>query len=209
MTWNRINPCQRCHPGRCRWDRVFLPLFLLSFLALQAQQSNDLEGRVHSGNGDVSGTHILNVSSNKGTITDGKGFFSIAVKLNDTLVFSAIQLKRKELVVNSSILESKLVNIYLEDGEIRLDEVLVTPYNLTGDLSKDLDSLDIGSIVSASTLGLPNANVKVKTQNERKLFEADNGKFISLPFDSLTLDPTMMINLNKILNRITGRTKNL
>ncbi len=228
MIWSNINTSPRCHfepfdiasaeRSRGAHDRlgrgveVFLFLVFLSFVfSTYAQQTKDLEGRVFSKDGDVAGTHVINSTTQKATITDVNGFFKIQAKLNDTLVFSAVQYKRKVLPINAAILESRLLNVYLEEGEIKLDEVFVMPYNLTGDLSKDIDSLKIGSIVTASSLGLPNANVKVKTQNERKLFEADNGKFFRIIGDSLEdlLEPTIQINLNKILNRITGRTRML
>ena len=131
--------------------------------------------------------------------------------MNDTLVFSAVQYKRKEIVIDVKIIEEEKLLVPLEASLTKLDEVVVTPYNLTGELDRDAKRLKIEPDVTASTLGLPNAYVKVKTQNERKLFEADNGKFIT--FGNYTLDstfnPMVMINLNKILNRLTGRTKML
>jgi len=170
-----------------------------------------LEGQVYSIDGDVAATHVTNISLNKGTITDVSGFFTISARLNDTLVFSAVQFKRKEIVVTLDVLEEALFRIPLDASLITLDEVVVTPYNLSGDLKRDLGNFKIDPLITASTLGLPNAYVKVKTQNERKLFEADNGKFISLgnyKLDS-TFNPMIMVNLNKILNRVTGRTQKL
>lgn len=177
---------------------------------INAQEfTTKLEGRVYSKDADVAATHVSNISSNKGTITDAAGFFVISVQLNDTLVFSAVQFKRKEIVVTLEVLNTDVLNIPLKPSLTELDEVVVTPYNLSGDLKRDINTINVGQIVTASTLGLPNANVKVKTQSERRLFEADNGKFISLgnyKLDS-TFNPMIMVNLNKILNRVTGRTK--
>lgn len=177
---------------------------------INAQEfTTKLEGRVYSNDADVAATHVSNISSNKGTITDAAGFFVISVQLNDTLVFSAVQFKRKEIVVTLEVLNTDVLNIPLKPSLTELDEVVVTPYNLSGDLKRDISTINVGQIVTASTLGLPNANVKVKTQSERRLFEADNGKFVSLgnyKLDS-TFNPMIMVNLNKILNRVTGRTK--
>ncbi len=80
----------------------------------------------------------MNITANKATITNNNGFFAITVKLNDTLVFSAVQFKKKRVVVTQDILELELVSVPLDDGITELDEVVVTPYNLTGDISKDL-----------------------------------------------------------------------
>ena len=101
-------------------------------LVAQTQMSKTLEGRVYSDDGDVAATHVLNLTTQKATITDGNGFFSIAVKLHDTLVFSAVQYKKKTVVISLSILESKEIAIGLEEAMTVLDEVTVTPYNLLG-----------------------------------------------------------------------------
>ena len=215
MIWNKTNSRPRCnfepfdiacaersrgaHDGLGRRVKVFLFLVFLSFVfSTYAQQTKDLEGRVFSKDGDVAGTHIINSITHRATITDENGFFTIEAKLNDTLVFSAVQYRRKVLPVHAAIMESRLLNVYLEEGEIKLDEVLVMPYNLSGDLFKDLDSLKIGAIVTASSLGLPNADVKPPTQSERKLYTARTWDF---RVNSIKLDP--------LINFFSGRTKML
>ncbi|MFK7812917.1 MAG: carboxypeptidase-like regulatory domain-containing protein [Maribacter sp.] len=190
---------------------VFL-LLLFYGCCLSAQDYNTkIEGRVYSKDGDVAATHVSNVTQNRGAITDVSGYFEISVKLNDTLVFSAVQYKKKEIVVTVKILKSKQLEVPLEEALTQLNEVVVTPYNLTGDLNRDAKRLKIKPIVTASTLGLPNAYVKKKTQNERRLAEADGGKFIEFGHYALdsTFNPMVMINIHKILNRVTGRTKTL
>ncbi|MFS4457485.1 carboxypeptidase-like regulatory domain-containing protein [Maribacter sp. 2304DJ31-5] len=175
----------------------FLIFFLGGSVLISAQSGpkKDLEGKVSSKSGDVAATHVLNTTTQRATITDINGFFSIPVHLNDTLVFSAVQFKKKQIVVTRSIFESKSLSVPLEDVLTQLDEVVVTPYNLSGDIFKDLETLRIKPIVTASTLGLPNAYVRVLTKPERELFEATSGGGF-LP-------------LNPILNGISGRTKML
>lgn len=196
------------------WLRKSINIVVLLCICwgVNAQEfTTKLEGRVDSKDADVAATHVSNISSKKGTITDARGFFTISVKLNDTLVFSAVQYKRKEVVITLKVLKAESFVVTLEPSLTELDEVVVTPYNLSGDLKRDMENLEVGPIITASTLGLPNAYVKVKTQNERRLFEADNGKFIQLgnyKLDS-TFNPMVMVNLNKILNRVTGRTQKL
>jgi carboxypeptidase-like protein len=170
-------------------------IMLGTSLSAQTQFLKKLEGRVYSPESDVAAVHVLNTTLGKASITDDNGFFSITVKLNDTLVFSAIQFKRKMMVVTAAVLESKMLYVPLQDALTELDEVVVTPYNLSGDMAKDLEKMEIEPVITASTLGLPNAYVKPKTQAERKLFEATTGGGI--------------IPLNPVLNAITGRTKML
>jgi len=193
---------------------VHIVILILIFFGfkLSAQESDSkIDGRVYSKDANVAATHVLNITRNRGTITDANGFFTISARFNDTLVFSAVQYQKKEVIVNLEMLNGKILEVLLEDTLIELNEVVVTPYNLTGDLSRDAKRLKIKPIVTASTLGLPNAYVKVKTQNERKLAEADSGKFIDFgnyKLDS-TFGPMVVINLHKILNRVSGRTKKL
>lgn len=178
-------------------NSTVLICFLLCFISVEAQSlfSKRLEGKVYSTDGDVAAIHVLNITTKKATITNVNGFFSIAAKLNDTLVFSAIQFKRKEIVVSTKILESKLLLVPLEDALTELDEVILRLYNLSGDVGLDLNTLDTESVVTASTLGLPNAYVKPPSQAERKFYEATTGGGI--------------VPLNPILNAISGRTKML
>ena len=163
-------------------------------MGAQTLFSTRLEGRVYSKGGDVSATHVLNTTTQRATITDSNGFFSIPAKLNDTIVFSAVQFKRKQIVVTASILASASVSIPLEDVLTELDEVVVMPYNLTGDMARDMAILETDPVITASTLDLPNAYVKVPTKAERELYAATANPFMS--FDPL-------------INAITGRTKML
>ncbi|AIZ41659.1 hypothetical protein M666_08755 [Cellulophaga baltica 18] len=172
-------------------------------MGMQAQDHQvTLEGNVQVVNSELAGIHVQNISTKKATITDGYGFFALAVRLSDTVVFSSVQLKNKEIIITQAILESKQFIVSLEEAENKLEEVVVMPYNLSGDLSKDARGLKL-STVSSSTLGLPNTHVVKMTYNERKLLEADRGTMIKV------LPLGFAINTHKILNRISGRTKML
>lgn len=173
-----------------------LIFFLFSgvFAFAQIGEYKKIEGRVYSDDGDVAATHVINLTSKRASITDQSGYFAIAAKLFDTLEFSAVQYKKKIVVVSSAIFESKLISVGLEDALTELDEVTVTPYNLSGNLLADLPTLDLDPIVTASTLGLPNAYVKIPTKAERELSAA-------------TANPIM--SFDPLINAITGRTKML
>ena len=136
-----------------------------------------LKGAVKSLRNDVSNLLIVNLNSKKSTITDSLGLFSIEVKLKDTLQISAVQ------------------------NVINLNEVTVTPYNLTGKIDLDIERLGIKPVVTSSSLGLPNANIEVMTQSERLLLEADRGKYVYY------YGIALVINTHKIMNKLSGRTK--
>tara|TARA_R110002051_G_scaffold241712_1_gene302101 strand:- start:69696 stop:70511 length:816 start_codon:yes stop_codon:yes gene_type:complete len=182
-------------------------LFLLfGFFSVKAQELRQLlQGNIKSFTDEVQDVTVQNISSGKGTISDGYGFFSIAVQRNDSIVFSAVQFKKKTLVVTAAMLQSERIIVTLEEANNELDEVIVMPYNLTGDLAKDMKTQNV---VVAATLGLPNAYVQKKTQSERLLAEADGGNWIKSAGAGYG-GAGGSINLHKILNRISGRTKML
>ena len=176
-------------------QRIFFCFLLLSAVSVCGQDlfSDNLEGQVYSeSGGDVGATHVMNLTTKRATITDENGYFSIPVRLNDTLVISAVQYKKKEIIVSLDLLESKRISIPLVDALVELEEVVVTPYNLSGNMANDLSTLNIEPVVTASTLGLPNAYVKPLSKTERELFAA-------------TSNPVM--SLDPLINTITGRKK--
>ena len=175
---------------------LFFAFALMSTsLGAQSLFSKKLEGRVYSKEGDVAATTVQNISTNRATITDIDGFFQIVANLSDTLIISAVQFKEQEIVVTREILQQRMLHVQMEDALTELDEVVVTPYNLTGDITKDINIVKTDAVVTSSTLGLPNAYVLPITKAERELFEATSGGGL--------------IPLNPILNGISGRTKML
>lgn len=173
---------------------MFCFIFISTAAGAQSFFSKKIEGRVYSKDGDVAATHVQNITTQRATITDISGFFAIPASLNDTLVFSAVQFKKKQIVITTEILNQPTLYVPLEDALNLLDEVIVTPYNLTGDITKDLNILNIEPVVTASTLGLPNAYVVPISKAERELYAA-------------TANPLM--SFDPLINAITGRTKML
>lgn len=95
-------------------------------------------GQIVVESNDLSGISILNKTSNLGTITNGKGEFSIQVAVNDLIEVSAIQYTNLSFSVNEDILKSKSMKIFLIEETNKLDEVVVYSKGLTGDLALDL-----------------------------------------------------------------------
>lgn len=182
--------------------RMFFLCFVLFTCGAYAQKKEILYGRIN--NQEAQDIHVLNTTQNIGTVTTGSGNFSIPAKNSDTIIFSAINLKPFKLIVTDRVLDVEL-NISLDEKIIELDGVTLNPYRLTGSLSKDVSN--IPKPLTAESLNLPNASKIILTQSERKLYEADNGNFIEL-YGSFP-EAGIAINLHKILNWVSGRTKNL
>ncbi len=178
-------------------SNFLLLCLLLTCVSAEAQSifSNRLEGRVVNKGVGVPDVHVMNTTKNKATISDNEGYFNISVSLNDTILFSAVQFKRKSLVISTNILQSLSIVVPLEEFVNELDEVILRPYDLSGELARDMQSMGVGPGVTESTLGLPNAYAEPLTQAERHLYEATSG--------------SGGIPLNPIINSITGRTKYL
>lgn len=164
-------------------------------------QDFDIEGKVIADD-DIEGIHIINKTANKFTVTDINGVFTIPAKLNDTILISGIKYKYQEIIVNDLIIKAGKMSIYLEVNVYQLDEVLVGKF-LTGDLHSDILNANIKDDINFYDVGIPGYIGKLKTQSERRLFEADAGKF--LYFYGIGF----AINFHKILNRISGRTKEM
>lgn len=176
-------------------------MLLTTLLGFSQEQTKLLKGKVKSLNNDVSDVLIVNLNSKKSTITDSLGLFKIEVKLKDSLRITAVQYITKEIIISQEVFNKNSVVVNLVDNVIDLEEVMVTPYNLTGKIDLDLERLAITPEITSSTLDLPNADIEKMTQSERLLIEADRGKYVNYYGIALT------INTHKIMNRLSGRTK--
>jgi hypothetical protein len=170
---------------------IFLLLILCS--AEIAAQTKDIKGKVIA-SGDLVGIHIINKTASKFAITNNQGEFVIPAKLNDTLMVSGVQYVLKEILITDIIMQTKAVNVNLEDNVTLLDEVVVGKI-LTGSLMTDIENSDARRELNFYDLGIPGYSGPKKTQSERRLFEAQTGGGI--------------VPLNPLINWISGRTKRL
>jgi len=119
-------------------NRLNLVIALLFCLRIHAQDKNVLiHGTVNSNGRPVENIHIINLSARKGSLSDKNGMFQITARLNDTLMFSGIQYEHKRVVIDKEILFSKELHLRLTEKVNRLDEVLISSYDLTGILFLD------------------------------------------------------------------------
>lgn len=125
-------------------NKLFLFVLLFS-LTLSAQNVSRvlLRGIVVSDSLEVENIIIKNTTANRITVTDKNGNFSLFVKEKDTLVFSAVSFNSSVLIVNKSHLEDALVTVRLSVKINELDEVIVRPYTLTGNLETDSKNLKV------------------------------------------------------------------
>ena len=138
-----------------------------------------IKGKVVVKEQSAEGIHVLNLVSEKATITNEKGEFSIEANEDDLLVFSAVHLNYWRKSISDNDIKNGFIEVEMTVKEQKLDEVVVTEYTK----------------INAQDLGIINYKPKEYTPAERKLYTATSGGGI------LPIDP--------ILNWISGRTKML
>lgn len=127
-------------PTKLHYRSLFVFMFLVFLtLGVKSQSVDRIEvlGKIIVDSPDVEGVTVFNTSSNRGTITDQEGKFTIRVALNDRLHISALQFKNFEVVITQDIIDSKALTVVLVEEVNKLPEVIVLPYGLTGNLTVD------------------------------------------------------------------------
>ena len=134
-------------------NKLYLIILLFFTLHITAQQERILVfGVVINDSLTIDNVHVINKSTNKGTVCNDKGEFKIWVKENDTLQFSNIQFRTRSLQINNRHLENKELKINLIQKNNELKEIVL----------KHSENM-------AKVLGLPNAHKEPLDQVERKL----------------------------------------
>ena len=124
-------------------------LLLLPFCLL----SQDIEriiiaGKVTAPMGeDIEGITIYNVSSQKGTVTSPDGLFELKVAENDRISVTALQFSTFIVIVDEGVIESKKMGIYLNPVVNQLEEVIVRPYDLLGNVTADVNKIKTANVV--------------------------------------------------------------
>ncbi|MDJ0645043.1 MAG: carboxypeptidase-like regulatory domain-containing protein [Flavobacteriaceae bacterium] len=131
-------------------------LLLLSYFIFGSKiaAQNDrrvINGKIVSDSLSVEKIHIINKNTKTGTYTNVSGDFAIPVKVDDTLVFTAVQFELyKRIVSEIDMMQLQLI-IRLKAKNNQLEEVIVK------------------SISVAQGLGLPNADKKPLNRTENRL----------------------------------------
>ena len=181
---------------------VFIIFFIIPIIG--SSQIIEISGKIE-GKDDLDGIHVINKTSNYYAVTTVTGDFKIKVKTNDTIVFSSILYKLKEVVVTPSIYKSKYLSTVLETFVNDLDEVTLGKV-LTGNLSLDVANQGNKKQINFADVGIPGYTGKPLTQSARRLKEASN--FMPTVGGGFG-GGGVGLQINPIINAITGRTKEL
>lgn len=170
--------------------------------------------------------HIINITAEKGTVTEQSGEFAVAVREDDLLLFSSIQFQQKEILITSEILAERYLEIELQKDLTELEEVRL--HQLSGNLANDIEEIKtydpriIGfalsdkeplSIEERKLVAITSPNDPVGTlygiiSGQRKMFEKaiENNKLTALVYKTREFVPdeyfteTLVLPENKIVD---------
>ncbi|TYA53212.1 peptidase associated/transthyretin-like domain-containing protein [Formosa maritima] len=124
-----------------------LPLIaFFMFLSIGISQNADrieISGKVIVDANDVEGLTISNVTSKRIAVTDMNGEFNIYAALNDKIEISALQFETVYMIITKEIMSSKQLTVFLNERLTTLDEVVILPFSLTGELALDLNKIKL------------------------------------------------------------------
>ncbi len=127
--------------------QLYKYLFLLFIvLSLNSYAQNDniptkiLKGQVIDSENKkpLSASHILNLNSVTGTITNDKGFFEITAKANDTVMVSYLGHSSIKIKVTNDLLKGNELLIALYEKSEEIKEIIIKSSKLIGVLEVDV-----------------------------------------------------------------------
>jgi hypothetical protein len=124
---------------------------------MQAQNgmSKKMLGRIITNATDNESINISNQTSEKATVSDSKGNFTILVSVGDLLFFSAVNLKPLHYTIQKEDFEKEIFTITMSSKTETLDEVLIEK-----------------STITTESVGIIPKGIKTYTPAERKLMTA-------------------------------------
>ena len=146
-----------------------------------------LNGKVTADVSILEGIYVINKQTEKASITDQEGYFSIQAAVGDTLLFSAAQFKETTLFLSQGDVEQAMLYVKVTPIINQLREVIVR------------------NGINATALGIIPQGQRIYTPAERRLNTANN-------HNASANAGTMMggsVSADPLLNWLSGRTKML
>lgn len=123
---------------------VLLFAFLFSqTIFSQSIERKILKGRIVAESIEVENLTIFNITSNIGAVTNVDGKFSIKARATDTLYIQGISYDSKKYVLTEKDFWLEELEIKLHIKVTELNEVEITPYTLSGNLTKDTKRIQV------------------------------------------------------------------
>jgi hypothetical protein len=168
-------------------ENYFLIFCLLITFLVHAQERERvlINGKIIVKSAPVEGVHVLNLVTEKASVSNALGEFQLAVNEDDLLVFSAVNLNYWRKSIRESDIKNGYFEVEMTSKEEKLDEVIVTEYTK----------------INAQNLRIIDYKPRVYTPAERKLRATQIKTIDLINFNSV------LIPLDPLLYWVTGRTK--
>ena len=167
----------------------FILTILLPVQIVFSQNEKLIAGKLSAKEKIPQGVRIINLVSEKETISDEKGVFRIFVKEDDLLVFSSNNFEYQRKIIEATDIKKGEIAIDLIAKIEQLDEVIIKNYPK----------------INAVSLGILSQPAKEYTPAERRLKTAGEFK----PTAIIGFIAGFGMPLDPLFNLISGRTKNL
>ena len=136
----------------------FIILLLVQVAFGQTTNTKEIRGKITADSVAVDRINIVNITTEKATVSDAKGFFTIPVKEGDVLVFTAVNLEGLRRKITKEDLVEEVLSVIMLPKSIILNEVVVNESSIT-----------------AESLRIIPYGQKKYTPSERKLYTATSG----------------------------------
>ena len=163
--------------------KIFYTFFFIIFSQLILGQEkvigvieNDADSK------PISNVHVINLNSVSGTISNNDGVFEINANVNDTLFFSYLGFKSIKVRVTNDLIKFKNSKIKLTELAYALEEIIVTPYKLTGYLEIDAKNVPISKSYRYNIPGLPSKGYEAGSRNPGALSKVFGAIFNPVDF---------------------------
>jgi hypothetical protein len=122
---------------------LFFVLIITQISFSQAIERKVLRGKIVADSIEVENLTVYNITSNKGAITDIDGKFSINARPTDTLFVQGVSFESKKYILTQKDFWLPILEIKLHIKVTELNEIVVTPYSLTGNLKEDTKRIQV------------------------------------------------------------------
>ncbi len=122
---------------------LFFILVITQIGFSQGIERKVLRGKIIADSLEVENLTVYNITSNVGAITDVDGKFSINARATDTLFIQGLSYDSKRYILTDKDFWLPVLEIKLHVKITELNEIIITPYTLTGDLKEDTKRIQV------------------------------------------------------------------
>ena len=122
---------------------LFFILVITQIGFSQGIERKVLRGKIVADSLEVENLTVYNITSNVGAITDVDGKFSINARATDTLFIQGLSYDSKRYILTDKDFWLPVLEIKLHVKITELNEIIITPYTLTGNLNEDTKRIQV------------------------------------------------------------------